>query len=380
MMSDKNNDDDDDGVFNFISQIKPSELPTKSPYFSLQLPPPTTNSATNTTTTTAAEIENENDDEQEEKHFDFPSLYCVYLLNSLPKKNSYYIGSTPDPNRRLRQHNGDLSRGGAYRTKRRGARPWKMVLFVYGFPSKISALQFEHAWQHADTTRFIYFQKRLQSKNGKPNGQGGGAGIHQKLANLRLLLESPGFVRMGLKLAIFDKTIYGHWMSNRYQIPLPGHILVKVETHDTFDGEDTEEGDLESSFQGGNYSQIKRFKEEELGWQKYYFETSLKHFDESTDKKCAICQVPINLTEKLRCFCYQKNCDAFYHFNCWSQSMVDEMDELYNNQCITAKDESDKPIVQPLLPIKGKCVKCNKVNFWNIVVKNAVHIDKYLDS
>lgn len=65
----------------------------------------------------------------------------VYLLASGTKT---YIGATVDPDRRLRQHNGELS-GGAKATKG-GA--WTRVLFISGIPDWTTALQLEWAWKH----------------------------------------------------------------------------------------------------------------------------------------------------------------------------------------------------------------------------------------
>ncbi len=71
------------------------------------------------------------------------SWYCYCLQSST---NSTYIGSTIDPDRRLRQHNRELV-GGAKATGR--AVGWKRVCCVTGFPDERSALQFEWKWKHS---------------------------------------------------------------------------------------------------------------------------------------------------------------------------------------------------------------------------------------
>ena len=71
-------------------------------------------------------------------------FHC-YLLHSLAPAHPTYIGFTTHPQKRIRQHNGELVNG-ARRTK--SGRPWEYVAIVDGFQSKISAMQFEWAWQH----------------------------------------------------------------------------------------------------------------------------------------------------------------------------------------------------------------------------------------
>lgn len=71
-----------------------------------------------------------------------PALYVVYVLRSTVRHASLYIGSTPNPPRRLNQHNG-RAKGGAVRTARNSLRPWEMVTVVSGFPSMVAALKFE---------------------------------------------------------------------------------------------------------------------------------------------------------------------------------------------------------------------------------------------
>ncbi|XP_007017048.2 PREDICTED: uncharacterized protein LOC18591071 [Theobroma cacao] len=92
----------------------------------------------------AEEIRESGDDDKGKQGKGF---FACYLLTSLsPRhKGHTYIGFTVNPRRRIRQHNGEIG-SGAWRTKSK--RPWEMVICIYGFPTNVSALQFEWAWQH----------------------------------------------------------------------------------------------------------------------------------------------------------------------------------------------------------------------------------------
>jgi len=70
------------------------------------------------------------------------SWHC-YLLETVSGSPKTYVGVTPDLDRRLRQHNGELS-GGAAATH---GRVWKRVCHVRGFPDHRAALQFEWRWK-----------------------------------------------------------------------------------------------------------------------------------------------------------------------------------------------------------------------------------------
>jgi hypothetical protein len=70
---------------------------------------------------------------------------CVYVMESGRVAGRAYVGIAVDPAQRVRRHNGEIG-GGAAST--RSGRPWTILLVISGFPSQVSALQFEHALQH----------------------------------------------------------------------------------------------------------------------------------------------------------------------------------------------------------------------------------------
>ena len=81
--------------------------------------------------------------------------WYVYLLATTLEPTKTYVGATIDVNRRLKQHNGELS-GGAVATSREPG-GWYRVCYVSGFESKREALRFEWWWK-----------RRSAKLNGKP--------------------------------------------------------------------------------------------------------------------------------------------------------------------------------------------------------------------
>jgi structure-specific endonuclease subunit SLX1 len=78
--------------------------------------------------------------------------YC-YLLATESEKT--YIGATVDIDRRLRQHNKEIS-GGARATGIRVAQGeiWNRVCYISGIPEWKSALQIEWKWKQLGRTEF----------------------------------------------------------------------------------------------------------------------------------------------------------------------------------------------------------------------------------
>ncbi|KAL5478424.1 SLX1 [Sanghuangporus weigelae] len=132
-------------------------------------------------------------------------------INSVktPKSTATYIGSTPNPPRRLRQHNGELTNG-AWKTSR--SRPWVMQMIVHGFPSKLAALQFEWAWQHPHLSRHLRQARSDAQVFGTGKRRSGVNGtLKGNIKTVRTMLTTHPYSTWPLHVKLFTHEAVKHW-------------------------------------------------------------------------------------------------------------------------------------------------------------------------
>ena len=90
------------------------------------------------------------------------SFYCYMLYT---EENQTYIGATIDPDRRLRQHNKEIS-GGAKATAIRVSQglTWKRGCYITNIPEWRSALQIEWRWKQLGRTQFKHIKNPIDRR------------------------------------------------------------------------------------------------------------------------------------------------------------------------------------------------------------------------
>lgn len=71
--------------------------------------------------------------------------WYVYLLATVMEPSKTYVGATIDLDRRLKQHNGELTGGAIATSTVPGG--WYRVCYISGFETKRDALRFEWWWK-----------------------------------------------------------------------------------------------------------------------------------------------------------------------------------------------------------------------------------------
>nr|CAD1817489.1 unnamed protein product [Ananas comosus var. bracteatus] len=138
------------------------------------------------------EVEEEEEEEDEGGASLLDKAVALLIDFELHKHKLLVPQFTVNPRRRIRQHNGEI-RCGAWRTKR--GRPWEMILCIYGFPSNVSALQFEWAWQHPTESLAV----RKAASSFKSLG-----GIANKIKLAYTMLNLPSWENLNLTANFFS--------------------------------------------------------------------------------------------------------------------------------------------------------------------------------
>ncbi|KAF8477558.1 hypothetical protein BDZ91DRAFT_633867, partial [Kalaharituber pfeilii] len=316
-----------------------------------------------------------------------PAFYCVYLLRSVPMPTSTYVGCTPDPHRRLREHNGEIQ-GGSKKTKRRfgmKCRPWHMVCIVSGFPSHIAALQFEWAlgygWKTTKiskedrrttykTAAFVALKSQRLSRSGGlyTKFTGPPATLETRLSYLSALLRAQAFCRLPLHVLFFNANAWEKWEECTRKLvkmgarPLARGISVKFDdSHRVTDLDVTygivpflSVGFLSNLTLHLDHLQLQLQKTEEL----------LSVATEEEPLRCLLCASELHPPYDTVVVCPHACCKHISHVTCLGREFLRQESAesaRENNRCSTETTQ--------VLPIQGVCPGCNESAKWIDYVK-----------
>ncbi|KAJ4256775.1 Slx4p interacting protein [Fusarium torreyae] len=250
-----------------------------------------------------------------------PALYTVYVLRSTVRHASIYIGSTPNPPRRLKQHNG-VARGGAVRTSRDTLRPWEPIIVVTGFPSSIAALKFEWALTNPHLTLHISTDERITKAAPKAKGKRKARrpihSLKSVVSNLHLLIGVPSFARWPLTLHFFAKESKKAW-DKRIQSPdAPPREDIKIAMD--FAPEDTSHPGSTPEAWGIHALPL------DYAHLKPYVEKAHNVVSFEREGNCVHCHESLESNKGLQPMCPHDGCEAMGHLDCWGKHALKDED------------------------------------------------------
>ncbi|KAG6218521.1 hypothetical protein E4U50_000940 [Claviceps purpurea] len=272
-----------------------------------------------------------------------PALYTVYVLRSTVRQASFYIGSTPDPRRRLKQHNGE-SKGGARRTSRSSLRPWEMITLVSGFPSMIAALKFEWALNNPHVSLQIPDESRVATSPRmsprRTTSKKGSSRTKKKarmprrpipnlasvIANIHILTGVPSLARLPLNVHFLAEDAYTAWQHRLESAQGPRRQGLRVLT-DFADAVDEVPG--QTLVRGIHALPVDYQPMAE------YLDKARSIIEFEQQGCCVHCAQDLESDNGLHALCPHDGCQAMGHLVCWSQHALsgDRSGHLIPNQC-----------------------------------------------
>ena len=295
-------------------------------------------------------------------------VYCCYLLRCLKPKwnNSQYIGFTNNPPRRIRQHNGEL-KNGAKQTRKK--RPWEMVLFIYGFPTKHSALQFEWAWQKPKYSRLV--KHHLSKKSYK-------AGVNGKIQILLEMIQMLPFKNYALSINWTNYRNYQQYQSLINDDNIPKYINIyirplnklfyfhkKPKNDVVIFSKNNQNGDLLDKYQ----KDIKYCHPSIIYTHCCQKKEELHHL-RGLNQSSLLLQFDNKFTK-----CPNKKCNAYLHLLCLSKSALKQNMESFKNKCKDNNDKSNNLGISNqvrIIPNNVQCPKCKNIELWPDYIRNTL--------
>ncbi|UKZ93523.1 uncharacterized protein TrAFT101_008437 [Trichoderma asperellum] len=272
-----------------------------------------------------------------------PALYAVYVLRSTVRSRSIYVGSTPNPPRRLKQHNGE-AKGGAVRTSRESLRPWEMIVLVTGFPSSVAALKFEWALNNPHLTLHIPKEDRItvatrRKKNGMPARSP--HALDSIIPNLHLLTSVPSFARWPLNVHFFSKDAHEAWVDRLITSKTPARAGLEV-----FSDLGASADDQSTTSRGIHSLPLDYWPMKE------YIEKAHNTVLFEKQGQCIHCHEEMESDQGLYAVCPNDGCEAMGHLDCWSKRAL-------------ASDDDPTAI----LPNSCECPSCGGKIRWGDMIK-----------
>ncbi|KDQ56849.1 hypothetical protein JAAARDRAFT_59073 [Jaapia argillacea MUCL 33604] len=279
-----------------------------------------------------------------------PPFYSCYLLKSIrtSRSTATYIGSTPNPPRRVRQHNGEITQGAS---KTKTGRPWVMQMLVHGFPSRLSALQFEWAWQHPHISRHLREEKDEDGK-GKAmfsrSRKGKYFGMNVQVA--RTMICTHPYSMWPLHVKFFTEDAVRFWTEAdtllKASLPLPRGFTCVAE----LEGVDGKSGKAGTGRRDPIEVTDDTFTSSHLA--KY-----TRVLSSNTSMSCSICKklIPISADPLTIAVCPTTTCTSFSHLTCLSSSFLSQPHSSSTS----------------MIPRGGTCADCRKYVLWGDVIRGC---------
>ena len=301
---------------------------------------------------------------------------CCYLVASLSEqhKGKTYVGFTVNPKRRLLQHNGQYANAGAKYTKK--LRPCEMVFCVHGFPTKTQALGFEWAWQNPTTSRAVKEVAQNQLRIGSRHS----TILNKSLLGLAMMSLSP-WKHLPLVVHFFDESHKREVLKNaeKKAVTIPSHVRIEV-------GEMSRLDAYVKACNTPKPFKKKRRTEKDDG-DDLLLEESEDFLHESDELVCEVCLrkskniekgnrniVDDEGEEEVCCTCLY--CGAHAHLVCLAKSFFEcSRDSLCDDKENHSKGEIS---YDELIPEKGKCPRCDRMQTWGDVLASRARVVKKL--